>query len=282
MNFLFPFLAAVLQAGSFALDKVVLSVRRVSFKTYTGVSFPLIFFITLVIFLIFQPPLSFSLFSGKFFWLILLSIAFSIIINLIFYRALDADRLSEMQTIDLLKNIPIIIFAGFIFTDERNFIVILLALVSSVAIIWSHWQKDHFQIAKYTAPFLFCVIALSPLRAVISKELLTIWNPISLELVRSGAIALILGPLFFRYYQKISIKAFSLLIVTNILTSIAWILYYFSYQISGIIYTVLLFSLQPLLVYFASVFFLKESFHRKKFIAFIIILVSIIIAQITS
>lgn len=282
MNFIFPFLAAVLQAGSFTLDKVVLSVRRVNYKTYTGVSFPLIFFITLIIFLIFQPPLSLSLFSGKFLWLILLSIVLSVIINLIFYRALDADRLSEIQTIDLLKNIPLIIFASFIFTGERNFIVIISALVASLAIIWSHWQKDHFQIAKYTVPFLFCVIIFSPLRAIISKELLNIWNPISLELVRSGAIALILGPLFFRYYQKISIKVFSLLILTNILTSIAWILYYFSYQISGIIYTVLLFSLQPLLVYFASVFFLKEPFHRKKIVAFFIILISIIVAQIAS
>ena len=43
MTFLFPILAAILQAGSLTLDKVVLSIRRVNFKTYTGVSFPLIF-----------------------------------------------------------------------------------------------------------------------------------------------------------------------------------------------------------------------------------------------
>jgi len=282
MNFIFPFLAAVLQAGSFTLDKVVLSVRRVSFKTYTGISFPLIFFITLIIFLIFQPPLSLSLFSGKFFWLILASIILAIVINLIFYRALDANRLSEIQTIDLLKNIPIVIFAGFIFADERNSIVIVAALIASIAVIWSHWQKDHFQIAKYTAPFFFSILLFSPIRAVISKELLTIWNPISLELVRSGAIALILGPLFFRYCQKISRKAFFLLVLTNILTSVAWILYYFSYQISGIIYTVLLFSLQPLLVYFAALIFLKEPLRLKKLVAFLIILVSIIVAQIAS
>lgn len=198
MNFIFPILATILQAGSFTLDKVVLSVRRVSFKTYTGISFPLIFFITLIIFLIFQPPLSLSLFSGKLLWLILLSILLTITVNLVFYRALDAGRLGEIQTIDLLKNIPIIILASFIFTAERNFIVIFSALTASVAIIWSHWQKGHFQIAKHTAPFLFCALAISPLQAVISKELLNIWNPISLELVRSGAIALILGPLFFK------------------------------------------------------------------------------------
>jgi len=42
----------------------------------------------------------------------------------------------------------------------------------------------------------------------------------------------------------------------------------------------LVFSLQPLLVYLASVFFLKEPFHWKKAAAFAIVLLSIGIAQI--
>jgi len=75
-------------------------------------------------------------------------------------------------------------------------------------------------------------------------------------------------------------KALPFLIITNLLTTIAWILYYFSYQISGIIYTVLIFSLQPLLVYAASLIFLKEKFHWKKFAAFMITLAAIIISQI--
>jgi drug/metabolite transporter (DMT)-like permease len=83
-----------------------------------------------------------------------------------------------------------------------------------------------------------------------------------------------------RYAQKVSFKAFSLLVATNILTSIAWILFYFSYQRSGIIYTILVFSLQPLLVYLASTFFLKEPFHWKKAAAFAIVLLSIGIAQV--
>jgi drug/metabolite transporter (DMT)-like permease len=66
------------------------------------------------------------------------------------------------------------------------------------------------------------------------------------------------------------------------LTSVAWILFYFSYQRSGIIYTILIFSLQPLLVYLASVFFLKESLYWKKAVAFIVVLLSIAVAQVIS
>lgn len=279
MNFLFPILAAILQAGSFTLDKVVLSIRRVNFKTYTGVSFPLIFLITLVIFFIFRPPLSLDLLAGNLWWLLFVSIGMTVVTNLVFYRALDDDKLGEIQTLDLLHSIPIIIFAGIVFADERNFFVIIPAFVASSAVIWSHWEHHHFKIAKHTLPFLVWSLFVAPIGASISKVLLASWDPISLELVRSGAVALILGPLFARYAQKVSFKAFLLLMGTSILTSIAWILFYFSYQRSGITYTILVFSLQPLLVYLASVFFLKEPFHWKKAIAFAIVLLSIGIAQ---
>ncbi|MBI2175679.1 MAG: EamA family transporter [Parcubacteria group bacterium] len=236
--------------------------------------------ITLVIFFIFRPPLSFDLLAGNLWWLLLISVGMTIVTNLIFYRALDDDKLGEIQTLDLLHAIPIIIFASIIFADERNFLVIVPALVASSAVIWSHWEHHHFKIAKHTLPFLVWSLAAAPIGASISKILLANWNPVSLELVRSGAVALILGPLFVRYAQKISFKAFSLLLATNILTSIAWILFYFSYQRLGIIYTILVFSLQPLLIYLASVFFLKEPFHWKKATAFAIVLLSIGIVQI--
>jgi len=280
MNFLLPILAAILQAGSFTFDKVVLSIRRVNFKTYMGVSFPLIFLITLVIFLIFRPPLSFELLTGTLGILLIVSIGMTIVTNLIFYRALHDDQLGEIQTIDLLHNIPIIIAASIIFTDERNFAVIVPALIASLAIIWSHWEHHHFTIKKHSLPFLVWSLTAASFGAPIAKALLASWNPISLELIRSGATALILGPLFFRYAKKVPLKGLLILLLTNIFTSIAWILFYFSYQRSGIVYTILIFSLQPLLVYIASVVFLKEPFAWKKAIAFGAVLASIGIAQV--
>lgn len=222
--------------------------RRVNFKTYTGVSFPLIFLIDADNFSFFRPTLSFDLLAGNLWMLLIVSIRITIVTNLIFYRALDDDKLGEIQTIDLLRNIPIIIFASIIFADERNFAVVIPAFVAFAAVIWSHWEHHHFKIAKHTLPFVVWSLSVAPIGASVSKVLLASWSPISLELVRAGAVALILGPLFAKYAQKISFKAFLLLLATNILTSIAWILFYFSYQRSGIIYTILIFSLQPLLV----------------------------------
>lgn len=280
MNFLFPFMAAILQGGSFTIDKVVLSVRRVSFKTYTGISFPLIFIFTLVIYFIFKPPFSFSLFAGNSWWMILVFVFLTIGTNLFFYRALDSDNLGEIQLISLLSNFPLILFSAIVFRDERHFVVLVASLVASFMIVWSHWENHHLKILKYTFLFLLWTIFAVPLRGIISKELLTSWNPISLQLVTNGAVALVLGPLFFKHYEKISGRAIVLLVATNILTSVAWILYYFSYQMSGIVYTVLLFSLQPFLVYFASIFLLREGLEWRKFTAFMVVLVSVAIAQV--
>ena len=282
MSFLFPILAAVLQAVSFTLDKVVLSLKRVNFRTYTGISFPLIFLITLVIFLIFRPPLSLEFFQGKFLWLIVLSAALTIVTNLIFYRALDADKLGEIETLGLLSAVPVIIFSSIIFADERNFFVLIPALAASSALVWSHWERHHFKMAKRTFPYFLWSLASAPIGAAVSKMILSLWNPISYRLVTDGLVAAVLGPLFYKQERQVSLQGLGLLIATNLLSTIAWILYYFSYQRLGIVYTVLIFSLQPLLVYFASLFFLKEPFHWKKFTAFIIVLGSIVVAQIMS
>lgn len=280
MAILFPILAAVLQAASFTLDKVILSLRRVSFKTYTGVSFPLIFIITFVIFLIARPPVSRELLSGNLPWLLALSIVITLGTNLFFYRALDHDHLNEIQTLDLFRSIPIILFSSILFADERNFSILVPALVASSAVLWSHWENHHFRMARRTIPYFIWMLLAAPIGAAADKILLGVWHPIVLGLAIDGAVACVLGPLFFKEEKKITWRGFSLLILTNLFTTAAWLLYFFSYQRSGVVYTVLLFSLMPFLVYLASVIFLKEAFHWKKFAAFIAVLVSIISTQV--
>ncbi|MDP3794866.1 MAG: DMT family transporter [bacterium] len=280
MNFLLPLAAAVLQAGSFTLDKVALSARGMTFRSYIGVSFPLIALITLAIFLVVRPPIDPGLLVGMPLALLAVSIALTIIINLIFYRALDDDRLSELETIGLLQTFPVIILSSLVFADERNVAVITAAFVAALAIFWSHWEGRHFRMARHTVPFFLSAICLAPVGTLVARQLLTLWHPVALELVRSTVLALIFGFLFSRYTARVRLNTWLLLIGTNTLTSVAWLLYYFSYQRSGIIYTILLFSIHPLLVYFSSVFFLKEPLQWKKLAAFVVVLAAIVTAQI--
>src|SRR3989344_3183443 len=242
MSFLFPIVAAILQTVSFTLDKIVLSVKQVGFQTYIGVSFPFSFFVNLALFFIFHPLFPEGWFEGYYGLLLLGGIGISFLTNILFYRALDHDKLGEIETLSLLNAVPVIVVSSIVFADERTF-------------------------------------AITSVSALISKELLTVWNPIALEMVRTGALAALFLFMFRDAITKIPVQALRLLILTNILTTVALVLFYFGYQRLGIVNTLLLFSLQPFLVYLASIFILKERPSWKRSVAFAVVLVSIAIAE---
>jgi drug/metabolite transporter (DMT)-like permease len=169
-----------------------------------------------------------------------------------------------------------------VFSAERNPITLVAAFIASAAIAWSHLHRTHFHIAPKTMPFIVWAVVAFPVMGLITKQLLLVWHPVALELFRDAALAITLAPLFYRYSRKISRKAFWFLVLTSFLASVSFILYDFSIQRSGIIYSTLIFALQPLLVYFGSLVFLKERFQWKKMVAFVVVLVSIIVAQVSS
>lgn len=280
MPFLIPLLSALFQAGSLTLDKLILSLRRMGWREYVGVSFPLSFLVILGLFLAVRPPLTLVLFDGGLVWLLVASVLLTAGSNLFFYYALDRDRLAELGIADLLNRIPIILFSSILFADERRFGILVPALIASIAIIWSHWERHHLKMARGTLIFILWSFLAGPLLAITSKSILAVIHPISYDLIRTGTLAIIFSFAFFRRARPIPRRAVPLLLATNVLTSLSTILFFFSYQLSGIVYTSLLFSCAPLLVHFSAVFFLKERLHWKKSVAFAVVLLSILTAQV--
>lgn len=283
MNFLFPFFSSVFQAGASVLDKVVISRQKVNFKIYLGLTFPMAFFAGLIGFLILHPPLfTDELLANGFLLLLVASMVFLVSGNILYYRALEDENLSELQTFDLLNNIPIILFSGLIFESERNYGVIILALIAAFAVTWAHWDKHHLKIGKKTLPYVLWAFFFAPIGAVIFKVLLGVWNPISLLLVRYFFASIIFLPFLFKKTEKVSVRSLTYLFIGSALGAAAMIFYYFGYQRLGVVLTVLIYLLQPLLTYFASIFYLKEKPNMKKIVAFAVVLVAIVIAQFIS
>lgn len=274
-----PFFAAVLQSASFTCDKALLNIRSISYKTYTAVSFPLLVFFDGCIWLWFRPTITLSQFISPAGALALLSVGALIITNLLYYRALKDDRLSDLNVISLSAAIPVIVVNGFIFSDERHLALIIPALIAAIAVVWGHWEKHRMHFAQHTPLFLFWLFITAPLNAAAAKFILESWSPIMLELVRDTLISLVLLPLFYRSIRGIPARGWFLFLATNALSACAWVLYFYGYQTVGIVYTALLFCLQPLLTYFSAVLILGEPFVRRKFIAFLIVLGAIASAQ---
>lgn len=112
---LFPILASFFQSASFCFDKIILTAKKATHKQYLAISFPLITIFTFIIFLIIKPYIGWDLFYGKYLFFLISSCVLMIASNLIFYNALKKDLLSEIQTIELLKNLPLIIINQFFY-----------------------------------------------------------------------------------------------------------------------------------------------------------------------
>lgn len=277
-----PIIAAILQSISYLLDKIILDKQKINSSAYLGLSFPMIFFINLAFLFGAGEKINADLFSGETVSLLIASAILIILGNIAYYRALQDDFLEELQIIDIAGRIPFVLGIAIFFTDERNFIFIALSILASISMLWSHLDHGKFEIKKKTLPFLAWSLFIPPFAASISKILLISWNPIALEVVRSGMVMLVLNPLFFnsaKSAKNLNLFSFSTIVLANILSTAAWILFYFSAKMSGFIYTGLIFSLQPMLTYFGSIILLKEPLNWKKTVAFAIIIAAIALSE---
>lgn len=272
--------AAILQAGSFALDKAILNLRKVDYRRYTLLSFPLIAILTGIGWCIIRPgtPLA-ALTTGIMPWILLGTALAQIISNILFYRALQNDTLNEIQLWSMFQRVPIIIVAGFLFADERNWFVLTLAIIAALAVVWSHTNHHRLVIRKRTAPYILWILLWAPIGAALSKIILRSLDPVTMELARSIPIALVFLLLYHSAARPIGARSWIYLLVTNLLTTTAWLLYYYGYQQLGIVRTILVFSIQPLLVYLGSLVLFRERFIVKRFIGFVVVLGSIIAAH---
>ena len=98
-------------------------------------------------------------------------------------------------------------------------------------------------------------------------------------LIQDAVITVFAIYLYKGEFKKITPKFLSLITISSALSVVGWILFGLSYQKLGVVHTTLLFSIQPLVVYFASLIILKERHHPKKTIAFFIVLAAIIITE---
>jgi drug/metabolite transporter (DMT)-like permease len=282
MNALLPLIAAVLQATSFTLDKAVLNLKRVDYRRYVLVSFPLIALFSIILWLVVQPPLDWASLEWTTWGLLAIMVADIVLANFLFYRALQSDWLNELELWMLTFRIPAILVVAFFFTDERDPLIIILSLISAFVVVWSHRDHTRLRIRRRTAPYVIWGLIMTPIAAVVIKKLLTTMDPVSLELARMVPVAVIFWLLYHTAMKPIGSRSWAMLVATNVFTFTAGVLLLFGYQSFGIIYTGLIFAISPLLVYAFSLIFLGEPFDRRKFIAFLVVLACILVAQVVS
>lgn len=281
MNGLFPLIASVLQAASFTLDKTLLNLRKVDFRRYILISFPLIAGFAVILWLVVQPPMPLGSLHAGIWFFIGFMILDTVVTNSLFYRALQSDYLNELELWQLSFRIPAILLTALLFADERDPLIIGLAMLSAVAVFWSHLDHARLKIRRTTAPYIMWGLIMTPIAVAVLKLVLQEVHPVSLEVLRMVPVAVIVWFMYRSAMKPIGGKSWALLFTTNALTFTAGIIALFGYREFGIIATGLMLSITPLLVYVFSLAFLGEPFKPRRFAAFVVVLIAITVAAVS-
>ncbi|AKM84931.1 MAG: hypothetical protein VE98_C0001G0477 [candidate division Kazan bacterium GW2011_GWA1_50_15] len=190
--------------------------------------------------------------------------------NLLFYWAIEREKISEVEPFLLFNPLVAILIAGVFYSNERIWPVYLAAGVASLVLVWSHWRKHKLVLTRgLTAIVGFSLIY--GLEASAIKTLLTVYDPIALYLIRSVFVLLALSLVAWPNFKIIKRHHLAIFGVLGALAVISVVAAYTAFQLRGLSETIFVFTLSPVLIYVLSVIFLRERWRTKNIIASLII-----------
>jgi len=195
--------------------------------------------------------------------------------NFLYYYGLRSEHLANIEPFFLFNPLTTILIASVFYSSERSWQLYLAVIIAGGLLAWSHIKKNHLVLGKPVLAVLGFSL-LFGLEAVVIKQLLVVYSPLALYLVRVITTALFIwilekGRIIMPTLLQLSYFAFlgAGALVVNYLI-------YTSYKLSGISNTIFIIILSPILVYTFSVLFLKEKLLWKNVVSSIGIILLVI------
>ncbi len=276
-----PIIGAVALAGGTVLERIILKKRKIDIKTYQTASF-LAIVLAMIPFIYFFWRVDSIALELKNMIIFGLVIIFSILANLFTFYSMKWEKIGNLEPAKILEPlfvlILVVIFSFFAQgLYDNNPKIMIPALLSALALIFSHIRKHHLDFNKYfvaaiAGSFLFA------LELVVSRLILDFYSPLSFYLIRCFSIAMIslvaFRPSFSSLDNEIKWKI--------LLTGGMWVIYrlmlYYGYLELGVAFTTLMIMLGPLFVYLFAWKFLKEKLDWRNILAAAVIVGSVLYA----
>src|SRR3989344_6368265 len=281
MVYYFPILGAISLAIGTILERHVLRKRKVDIKLYQVVSFLCIVLVMLPFIYFFWKADS-AAFETKNIMIFVAVVLFSIIANLTAFYSLKWEKVGNLEPARVLEPLFVILLA-IIFSFfaenlyERNFKIIIPALVAALALLFTHIRRHHLKFNPYFVAAVFGSFFFA-VELVISRLILDLYSPVTFYFLRVSSIFLLSLLIFRPDFKKLNTKERWQIFATGFIWMIYRIIVYYGYLNVGVIFTTLLLMLGPIFIYAMAYFILKEKISWQNFAAAIVIIGSIIYA----
>jgi drug/metabolite transporter (DMT)-like permease len=279
---LIPILGALALATLTLFEKIVLRKRSIDTKTFTVAGFisATIVMLPLIYFFWKLSPEALHLKNIFIFSLIIIS---AIISNLCLFYAIKWEKITHIEPAIIMEPLFTILFAlgfSYIFGTalfERNFSVIIPAIIAAIALVFAHVRKHHLDFNKY---FIAAIIAsfFFAFELVLSRLILDFYTPISFYFLRCTSISLVTLIFFKHKFSKLNTKVRFEILLVGALWVAYRVLVYYGYLTLGVIFTTLMLMLGPVFVYIFANKFLKEKLDWKNILSAVIIVICVVYA----
>lgn len=276
-----PILGSLLEASAMIIEKKILKKHKINFQNYTVYGF-LAIIIVMIPFVYFFWQVDAEAMKIKNLLILLAIIITALLANLLTYYSLKREDISELEPIRLLLPLLTILLA-FIFSfffkafyNEREYSILILGIIASLALIIPHLKKHHLNFNKYISAALLGNLFFA-LELVFSKFIIEYYSSFTFYFIRCVFIFLIAWIIFQPKLNSIENK----IKIRMLFVSILWIFYriimYYGYETYGIILTTIMMSvLTPVFIFIFAAIFLKEKINIKYIISSIIIILCVV------
>ena len=276
-----PFVGAIAEATGMTLEKKILRKSSINYKNYVVYGF-------LALVLVMLPLIFFFWRIGSEAYLLinilifLLVIITSILANVLVIYAFKKEKVTEIEPIRLMQPLFTILLAFIlsfffeIYSNERRYSILLLAVIASGSLVATHIKKHHLVYDKYVIAALLGSFFFA-LELVISRSILPHYSLITFYFLRCLSVFLI-TLIIFRPKAKLKNKTKFLILIVGAIWVFYRLILYYGYLTYGVVFTTVLFILGPIFIFIFARIFLNEKITWRHIVSSIIIILCIITA----